>query len=218
MTQPPQQDPRWHWNGQQWLWWNGREWVVAPQPAAPAAKAGTPRRGLSTAAIVGIVLAAVLVGGVVVAGMLAGRPVASTAGPPSVKASPTSTPVIRSTTPAPTPSATRTTAKATPTPIATKWYPKGYSEVQDGIAFAWIPNKKVSCPTYTTCWQAYVIARDGCPSSLYVELSVENKAGDAIGFTNDVAGTVRPGQRAKLTFISTSDEQARAALAEVSCY
>jgi hypothetical protein len=78
---------------------------------------------------------------------------------------------------------------------------------------------EVTC-TYSSgsCWGMEAIARDGCPASLYVEISILDASGAAIGYSNDVAGSVSPGQHAKLTFDTMEDGASKARLAEVSCY
>jgi hypothetical protein len=114
------------------------------------------------------------------------------------------------------PPATATPTAIAPPPAPARWYPKGYNEVQDGIAVRWVKNKDLKCPAYSGgCWGMYVIARDGCPQNLYVELSVENRAGDVVGFTNDLVGSVGAGKRAKLTFTGSG---AAAAFSKASCY
>jgi hypothetical protein len=103
-----------------------------------------------------------------------------------------------------------------PPPTPARWYPKGYQEWQDGLAFRWVKSKDLKCPAYSGgCWGMYVIARDGCPQNLYVELSVENRAGDVVGFTNDLVGSVEAGRRAKLTFTGRG---AFASFSKASCY
>lgn len=97
------------------------------------------------------------------------------------------------------------------------WYPRGYDEVQDGIAFKWLENVGNDCYG-CRYWTADVIPRDGCPSSLYVELSIEDRSGAAIGYTNDAVGRVQPMQRARMSFETYEDAAARASIAEVSCY
>jgi hypothetical protein len=64
----------------------------------------------------------------------------------------------------------------------------------------------------------YVIPKDGCPSSLYVELSILDSAGNAIGFTNDTAGAVIAGQQAKMVFDSLESGAVKARLTDVSCF
>lgn len=93
MTGPDIHGPEWHWDGSQWLWWDGHEWLPAgvgaaehvpapptvtpptiaapPPPAGPYARSESapvkPRRGLGaggiTAIVLGIVLALVVIAG-----------------------------------------------------------------------------------------------------------------------------------------------------------
>jgi hypothetical protein len=130
---------------------------------------------------------------------------------------------------APTPWATLLVETLAPTPRPTPtpkpWHPSGYSLVDLGpfgggvIAVKWIKPGALTC-TYSgsTCWGLYVIPQDGCASSLYVEVSLEDRHWTAVGYSNDSVGAVRPGQRAKLLFDSFTDGAALATITDISCY
>ena len=62
-----------------------------------------------------------------------------------------------------------------------------------------------------------VVARDGC-DSLYVELQTQDSAGTAVGWTNDTASHLAPGQVANLDFAITDDNVKTARLVEMNCY
>lgn len=106
------------------------------------------------------------------------------------------------------------------TPAVAAWQPAGYTLAPDdpSIAFRWMASAEVKC-TYSdgSCWGMEAIARDGCPVSLYVELSVEDASGAAVGFTNDLLGSVGPGQHAKLVFDTLTAGARNAHLAQVIC-
>ena len=110
-------------------------------------------------------------------------------------------------------SETTAAASSEPTVDAAPWFPAGYTEVQDGIAFKWITP---SCD-YGKCNQASLIIRDGCPSSLYVETTEFDSTQTQIGFSNDSVGAVAPMQKVKMTF-HASDQTRTMQFAKVSCY
>ena len=63
-----------------------------------------------------------------------------------------------------------------------------------------------------------LIARDGCSSTLYAEVSVSDKAGTALRYSNVSVGSVTPGQRANLVFENTDGASAEMArLTTVTC-
>lgn len=101
------------------------------------------------------------------------------------------------------------------------WFPEGYTEVQDGIAFKWMTvaedNASDAC-TGDHCWGAYVISRDGCPDSLYAEITISDRQDVQIGYTNDSVGSVEPGKKVRLMFNSYEASASTANLSKVSCY
>lgn len=68
------------------------------------------------------------------------------------------------------------------------------------------------------CWGMELITQNGCPNSLYVELSILDEAGTSVGYTNDTTSALSPGQRAKMLFESFEDDAHSARLTEVTCY
>ena len=112
-------------------------------------------------------------------------------------------------------------ASSEPTVDEAPWFPAGYSEVQDGIALKWMTvaedNASDAC-TGDHCWGAYVIARDGCPSSLYAEITLLDGQDVQLGYTNDSVGSVSPGTKVRLMFNTYENSARQARLAKVSCY
>lgn len=106
-------------------------------------------------------------------------------------------------------------------PAAAWQPPAGYmlAPGEPSVAVRWMDAPEVKC-TYSTgsCWGIEAIARDGCPTSLYIEVSLLDSGGAAIGYTNDVAGSVTPGQHAKMTFDTFKDGIAHARISDVACY
>lgn len=110
----------------------------------------------------------------------------------------------------------------TSAPAAAAWQPPAsFALAPDDptVAVRWMDTAEFKC-TYSSgaCWGMEVVARDGCPSSLYVELSLMDATGAAVGYTNAVAGSVSPGQHAKLVFDTLKEGVAKARLTQVSCY
>jgi hypothetical protein len=233
-----------YWDGNAWTEWQTQQLPAPPFPAPTASAPGPePRKSglesplsasppiarangrwiaIGVAAVVGILAIA----GIAVATSkgtakpTAAQPAAST---PTTSASAVAPP---SPTATPTPASTKVAATK-PKPVPTKtaaavrtlWYPRGYIEYSDGLAFAYAPLKKFQCDTYTACWGVYVIARDGCPSSLYIEISV-TQGGSITGYANDLQGTV-PAMRRVLLKPSTFSNDGRGLtgeLTKLTCY
>ena len=109
---------------------------------------------------------------------------------------------------------TPTKAGSTFQPVA--WWPSDFSVTTDPtVAYQWAQGK-VTC-SLDSCWGMTVIPRDGCPAGLYVEVSITDSAGAAVGYSNDTAGSVQPGQRAQLVFENTEPTGKTARLTDVSC-
>lgn len=94
--------------------------------------------------------------------------------------------------------------------------PAGFEKTsQDpSVAARWMDD--VNC-TGESCWGIEIVAHEGCPDGLYVELSILDSSGAAIGYTNDKVGAIQRGGRAKLTFDSYEAGADKARLTEVSC-
>ena len=97
------------------------------------------------------------------------------------------------------------------------WYPKGYNEYQPGLAFKWVDgagNDCYSCRYLTMD----VISQDGCPNELYVEVNFLDRSGAVIDYSNDVAQSLNPGQRARLQFESYSSNARSSQINKIDCY
>jgi len=95
--------------------------------------------------------------------------------------------------------------------------PAGMTRFDSTTAYKWIDPAASDCIS-DSCWAMEVVTQNGCPNSLYVELSLEDAAGTAVGYTNDVAGSVAAGQKARLTFDSFEKSATKAKLSQVTCY
>ncbi len=63
-----------------------------------------------------------------------------------------------------------------------------------------------------------VVTKNGCPSSIYVEIQLLDKSGSAVGYSNDTVGSLAPEQVAKLDFTVTEEDDVEARLTEINCY
>lgn len=102
------------------------------------------------------------------------------------------------------------------------WYPEGFNEYKGDsqIAYRWLTyGSEYSCSySGSYCFGMYVIARNGCPTSVYVELNLLDGSDTNLGYTNDTTAALAPGQKAKLVFDTFADGVESANLAEISCY
>ena len=100
------------------------------------------------------------------------------------------------------------------------WWPSGFNATpQDAtVAYRWMADSEYTCDIADRCWGLFVVSQNGCPNSLYVELSITDDAGNAVGYTNDVAGAVQAGQQAKMVFDNFETGTRKARLSKVSCY
>ena len=101
------------------------------------------------------------------------------------------------------------------------WIPSGFTGYvsDDNIAWRWGTKTETNC-SYSSgsCWTVVLIAKNGCPQSLYGEVNIFDKGDIQISYTNDTLGTVQPMQKVKLTF-DTLDELAQSAnISKFSCY
>jgi len=96
----------------------------------------------------------------------------------------------------------------------TPWYPSGFDEYQEGIAYKWSDG---SCD-FGTCVHAIFITRDGCQSSLYVEMNGFDKSSTQVDYTNDTTSSLAPMKKAKMTFNFMEDSVSKAGVSKVSCY
>ena len=100
------------------------------------------------------------------------------------------------------------------------WYPKGFNEYAEDsqIAWRWAERGEYSCSYGDYCWGIFITAREGCPSSLYAEITILDSSGTNIGYTNDTTSGLGAGQKAKLVFETFTSGAKTARLAEISCY
>ena len=98
------------------------------------------------------------------------------------------------------------------------WYPKGFTEYKGDIAWKWLEHGEFRCSYGDHCWGMLVVAKNGCPSSLYAEITILDGSGSNVGYTNDTTSGLSPGQQAKLIFEDFTPGADSARLGEISCY
>lgn len=102
------------------------------------------------------------------------------------------------------------------------WYPKGFFQYggDPQIAYRWLTYGSEYTCSYSSayCFGMFVIARDGCPTSVYAEINLLDGSDTNLGFTNDTTSALSPGQKAKLVFDTFTDGVKSANLGKISCY
>ena len=98
------------------------------------------------------------------------------------------------------------------------WYPKGFNEFSDGIAWRWQSNPSCDTGLGAACWGIDLVVRDGCPTSVYAEVNISNTAGTAVDYSNDTLGGLESGQTGQVTFESFDSGAHTVRLSDISCY
>lgn len=103
--------------------------------------------------------------------------------------------------------------------IDTSWVPSGYNSWSDNpnVAYRWLEDDEYNC-IGDSCWGIMVIAKNGCDTSLYAEISILDKSEVQVGYTNDSVSSALPMQKSKLIFDSFEDSARKARLSKISCY
>jgi len=94
------------------------------------------------------------------------------------------------------------------------WYPKGYKEWEDGLAWKW-------ADAYDDCyscsyWHIKVVSRDGCSGGVYAEINIE-RGGTVVDWTNDTVSYLDSGSAALLTFETWQEGSLQGTLTTLTC-
>lgn len=111
------------------------------------------------------------------------------------------------------------TSNSVPTSNTT-WVPSGYNawSSDSNIAYKYVDNPKC---TYSDgiCVAINVVTERGCPTSLYGEISLSDKAGIQYDYTNDSISSLPAGSIGELTFNILDYERFNSFnLTKISCY
>jgi hypothetical protein len=108
------------------------------------------------------------------------------------------------------------TSKYTVTPA---WFPSDFNEFAEdpNVAWRWLENKEFTCSLGDACWGMLVVSKNGCPNSLYVEVSILDSSGTQVSYSHDSLSVAAPMQKNKLTFESFDSSANTARLAKISC-
>lgn len=101
-----------------------------------------------------------------------------------------------------------------------EWVPKDFEIWNDdpNIAWRWLEPNEFNCKYGDSCWGMVIISKDGCPSSLYAELSILDEAGTQVGYTNETMSSALPLQKSKLIFETYEESANSARISKISCY
>lgn len=89
----------------------------------------------------------------------------------------------------------------------------------DSVATQWAEPTRAECRgSGGVCFALNAIAEKGCSRNLYVSVTLLDDNGQNIGWTNDTAQGVLPGERTRLVFTTYERAAKSARIAEVSCY
>lgn len=99
------------------------------------------------------------------------------------------------------------------------WYPKGYFEMDEGLAGRWISGASDPCGYGPRCWYwtLDVTSKDGCPDGVYVAINMTN-GGSVIDWSNDSLPSLRARQTGRLQFYTYDLAADTAEISDVSCY
>lgn len=166
-----------------WHQWDGQQWVPMP-PDKQDAMNKSKRQGRVTLLLIGLCLVA----GVVVVQSLGAA----------------ARDVYR------VPVGSQGNAPAQAPAITTDWIPTGFTESTDpGLAWRWNDKGEPDCSYHDSCADVEVVARDGCPGGVFVEMAVVDNTGTLGENSNDIGPALGPMGRAIITvgWMDSSDNQ-----------
>jgi len=120
-----------------------------------------------------------------------------------------------------TPLSTSTPSLAIPTPYSqdSAWFPMGFHQWRlEEIAYRFIAGASCSYSTVSACAHYEIITRDGCPSSLYVEVSFTDDNGTQVDWSNATATSLTAGEKAQLEFVSFKQKATKVKITKIDCY
>ena len=105
-------------------------------------------------------------------------------------------------------------------PTDTSWLPSNFDvwSADPNVAWRWLKANEYACEYGDGCWGMMLIAKSGCPSGLYVELSLLDKNDVQVGYTNETVGSALPMQKTRMIFNSFEESAESGRISKISCY
>jgi hypothetical protein len=105
-------------------------------------------------------------------------------------------------------------------PTDTSWLPSNFDvwSSDPNVAWRWLKANEYTCEYGDGCWGMMLIAKSGCPSGLYVELSLLDKNDVQVGYTNETVGSALPMQKTRMIFNSFEESAESGRISKISCY
>ena len=102
----------------------------------------------------------------------------------------------------------------------TSWIPSNFDSwsADSNVAWRWLKANEYACEYGDGCWGMMLIAKSGCPSGLYVELSLLDKNDVQVGYTNETVGSALPMQKTKMIFNSFEESAESGRISKINCY
>ena len=102
----------------------------------------------------------------------------------------------------------------------TSWIPSNFDSwsADSNVAWRWLKANEYACEYGDRCWGMMLIAKSGCPSGLYVELSLLDKNDVQVGYTNETVGSALPMQKTKMIFNSFEESAESGRISKINCY
>jgi hypothetical protein len=102
----------------------------------------------------------------------------------------------------------------------TNWIPPGFNSWSDdpNVSWRWLENDEYECDYDRACSGIMIIARSGCDSNLYAEVSILDKDNVQIGYTNDTLSSALSMEESKLIFNTYEENADTFRLSKISCY
>ena len=102
----------------------------------------------------------------------------------------------------------------------TSWIPSNFDSwsADSNVAWRWLKSNEYACEYGDGCWGMMLIAKSGCPSGLYVELSLLDKNDVQVGYTNETVGSALPMQKTKMIFNSFEESAESGRISKINCY
>jgi hypothetical protein len=98
------------------------------------------------------------------------------------------------------------------------WYPQGFEALSAYPGYAY-KNAQSGCSySFGSCATFKIVAKDGCPGTLYIETNLTTSSGEVIDWGNDTARGLGRGQIAAMETTFTKDGGGSWQITDLSCY